>query len=115
MKNTAEVFKALSDETRLRILALLTNCELCVCDLMATLDMPQSTVSRHLAKLKSAGLVEGRRAGAWMHYRLSAPADELSRAVNCIIYGPLLDRKTALLDAEKLAVHLLEKKETPCS
>jgi ArsR family transcriptional regulator len=115
MKNTAEVFKALGDETRLRILALLTNCELCVCDLMATLDMPQSTVSRHLARLKSAGLVHGRRDGAWMHYKLSEPADELSRAVNCIIFGPLLDRETARLDAEKLAVRLLEKKEPACS
>lgn len=115
MENTANIFKALGDETRLRILALLTNCELCVCDLMATLDLPQSTVSRHLAKLKSIGLVRGRRNGAWMHYRLSEPADELSRAVNCIIFGPLLDRETARRDADNLAVRLLEKKEPSCS
>ena len=49
MKNVAHIFKALSDETRLRILALLHSGELCVCDLMVALDLPQSTVSRHLA------------------------------------------------------------------
>ncbi len=70
MKDTAQLFKALSDETRLRILALLTHGELCVCDLMAILDLPQSTVSRHLAYLRSNGLVHDRRAGVWMYYRL---------------------------------------------
>ena len=64
MKTTAQFFKALSDETRLRILALLVCGELCVCDLMAVLDLPQSTVSRHLAYLRHAGLVEDRLAGA---------------------------------------------------
>jgi ArsR family transcriptional regulator len=74
MKATAQLFKALSDETRLRILALLSAGELCVCDLMAVLDLPQSTVSRHLAYLRHAGLVEDRRRGVWMYYRLSTPA-----------------------------------------
>jgi ArsR family transcriptional regulator len=77
MKATAQFFKALSDETRLRILALLTNGELCVCDLMAVLDLPQSTVSRHLAYLRHAGLVEDRRRGVWMYYRLAVPDAEL--------------------------------------
>ncbi|MFA5516649.1 MAG: metalloregulator ArsR/SmtB family transcription factor [Desulfuromonadales bacterium] len=74
MKNLARTFKAISDETRLRILALLTRGELCVCDLMAILDLPQSTVSRHLATLRHAGLVEDRRQGLWMFYRLAATA-----------------------------------------
>ncbi|HEX9779019.1 MAG TPA: metalloregulator ArsR/SmtB family transcription factor, partial [Geopsychrobacteraceae bacterium] len=60
MKTTTRLFKALSDETRLRILALLQAGELCVCDLMAILDLPQSTVSRHLAYLRNAGLVDDR-------------------------------------------------------
>ena len=70
MKNVAHIFKALSDETRLRILTLLSSGELCVCDLMAALDLPQSTVSRHLAYLRNAGLVADERRGVWMFYRL---------------------------------------------
>ncbi len=77
MKAIAQYFKALSDETRLRILSLLTTGELCVCDLMAVLDLPQSTVSRHLAYLRNTGLVEDRRQGIWMYYRLAKPSSEL--------------------------------------
>lgn len=65
----AKLFKALSDETRLRIMSLLlANGELCVCDLTATLQLPQSTVSRHLAYLRKSGLVRDRREGLWMYY-----------------------------------------------
>lgn len=109
MEIAALMFKALSEEIRLRILALLTNGERCVCDLMASLDLPQSTVSRHLTTLKNAGLVFGRRSGKWMYYRLADPDDELRRAVNCIIYGPLLDTVQAHTDADKLARHLMGK------
>ncbi len=77
MKTTALWFKAYSEEIRLRILALLGAGELCVCDLMAVLELPQSTVSRHLAYLRNAGLVEGRRQDAWVYYRLLAPPGEL--------------------------------------
>ncbi len=70
MKMTVRLFKALSDKTRLRILALLTHGELCVCDLMAILELPQSTVSRHLAYLRNSNLVCDRRNGVWMYYRL---------------------------------------------
>ncbi|SEA75528.1 transcriptional regulator, ArsR family [Desulfuromusa kysingii] len=70
MKKLAKNFKALSDETRLRIIALLSYSELCVCDLMAVLQLPQSTVSRHLAYLKSVEMVDDRREGVWMYYRL---------------------------------------------
>jgi ArsR family transcriptional regulator len=65
-----EQFKGLGDPTRLRIVALLLEKELCVCDLLEVLRLPQSTVSRHLAKLKSSGLVLDRREGKWVHYRL---------------------------------------------
>ena len=70
MHETVEVFKGLSDPTRLRIAALLTQGELCVCDLMEILNLPQSTISRHIARLKSAGIVKDRRAGKWVHYSL---------------------------------------------
>ncbi len=63
--------KALADSTRLRIAVLLLRGELCVCDLTEVLKLPQPTISRHMAKLKSAGIVSDRRAGKWIHYKLS--------------------------------------------
>lgn len=65
------LFKALADKTRLRILALLGNNEVCVCHVHDSLGLPQPTVSRHLAYLRKSGLVEARRDGVWMHYRVS--------------------------------------------
>jgi ArsR family transcriptional regulator len=67
------MFRAFSDRTRLRLLHLLRNGELCVCDLVGALEVPQPKVSRHLAYLRRAGLVVARKEGLWMHYRL-APA-----------------------------------------
>src|SRR6187431_947978 len=66
-----DVLKALGDKTRLRILALLGNNEVCVCHIHDSLGLPQSTVSRHLAYLRKSGLVAARRDGVWMHYRVS--------------------------------------------
>ncbi len=63
--------KAISDETRVRILKLLEKGELCVCQLMDILNMKQSTVSKHLGILKTAGLVEYRKNGTWTFYKLS--------------------------------------------
>jgi ArsR family transcriptional regulator len=81
MKNTTALFKALAHQTRLHILCLLLDGEVCVCKIMAILQLPQSTASRHLAILKNAGLVEDRRDGTWVHYSLakghSALADHL--------------------------------------
>jgi ArsR family transcriptional regulator len=71
MKTIAKHFKTLSDPTRLRILALLAAGPLCVCDVMAVLQLPQSTVSRHLATLRDAGWVHGKRQGQWMVYELA--------------------------------------------
>ncbi len=79
------MFKAFADKTRLRILQLLTQGELCVCDLMATLKLPQSKVSRHLAYLKASGLVNDRRVGLWKYYKLAAPAGKFhARLVYCL-------------------------------
>ena len=72
MKHLAQTLKALSDPIRLRIILLLqAEGELCVCDLIAVLKLPQSTVSRHLAYLKRSCWVDARREGLWMHYKLS--------------------------------------------
>ena len=75
------VFKALADTTRLRILALLQAGEICVCDIHGSLDLPQPTVSRHLAYLRKAGLVNGRKDGLWVHYRLAALPDPVAQTV----------------------------------
>lgn len=77
LKDSQKVFAALADETRLRILNLLSEGELCVCDLIRVLKEPQSKISRHLAYLRRSGLVQGRKEGLWMHYSLSKPATEL--------------------------------------
>ena len=65
------LFKALADKTRLRILALLGKNEVCVCHIHDSLGLPQPTVSRHLAYLRRAGLVDTRRDGVWMHYQVA--------------------------------------------
>lgn len=67
------IFKALSDETRLRIYLLLGRGELCVCHIQAILGTTQTKVSRHLAVLRNAGLVTARREGLWMYYRRADP------------------------------------------
>lgn len=72
--------KALADETRLRIVALLSHGELCVCHLESALELSQPTVSRQMAVLRAAGLVESRRQGTWVFYRLAQPADSFSQA-----------------------------------
>lgn len=66
----AATFKALSDETRLRILKLLEHGELCVCDIVAALDTSQPKISFHLSTLKEAGFLSDRREGKWIHYRI---------------------------------------------
>ena len=72
----AAVYKAAGDPIRLRILALLAHGELCVCHLHSSLDIPQSTVSRHLGVLRVAGLVRGRRDSSWVHYALTEAAEQ---------------------------------------
>jgi len=72
-KQINEMFRAFADETRLRILHLLSHGELCVCDIMEVLGSKQPKVSRHLSYLKHAGLVIDRKNGLWKHYSLLKP------------------------------------------
>lgn len=71
MREMTDLFKALADESRLRALYALKDGELCVCQLIALLELAPSTVSKHLSILRSARLVDSRKQGRWMHYRLS--------------------------------------------
>lgn len=66
-----KLFRALGDETRLRIVALLTHGELCVCHIENALDLSQPNVSRHLGILRMAGVVDARRDGTWVYYNLA--------------------------------------------
>src|SRR3954471_24683951 len=71
----SRLFKALGDETRLRIVALLSHGELCVCHIESALSLTQPTASRHLGSLRAAGVVEPRRAGTWVYYQLARQLD----------------------------------------
>lgn len=72
--NIERFFQALGDTTRLRLLNLMGEQEICVCYLVEILGHPQSKISRHLAYLRSAGIVSARREGKWMHYRIVMPS-----------------------------------------
>ena len=79
------LFRAFADPTRLRILSLLAAGELCVCDIVEILEVPQPTVSRHLGALRAAGLVEVEREWKFAHYRLAEPSDPVHRnLISCV-------------------------------
>jgi ArsR family transcriptional regulator len=79
------LFRALADRTRLQIVYLLLEGELCVCDLVGALEVPQPTASRHLAYLRRAGLVVARKEGAWAYYRLAEPAGPIhAQLLGCL-------------------------------
>lgn len=78
-KSVSDKFAAFSDATRLRILHLLRAGELCVGDLVTILEMPQPTISRHLAYLRRSALVETRKSGLWMYYSLAAAKSDFHR------------------------------------
>ena len=103
-----EFFKALGDTTRLRILGLLLNGEVCVCHIHETLRISQPKASRHLAYLRAAGLVETRRQGIWVHYRLTALADPLRETVATAVQHTLSHVHVIQKDADRLS------KQTGC-
>ena len=73
LQKKSERFKAISDPTRLKILYLLQEGELCVCEILTVLEKPQSTISHHLNVLKNAEFIKGRKEGVWIHYKLVDP------------------------------------------
>lgn len=96
------LFKALADATRLRILGLLLAGEVCVCDIHESLKIPQPKASRHLAYLRRTGLVETRREGLWIHYRLGKLADPVLAAIVDAVRHALTHADTVRRDAERL-------------
>ena len=96
------LFKALADATRLRILGLLLAGEVCVCDIQDSLKSPQSKISRHLAYLRRAKLVETRRAGLWVHYRLGTLSDPVLAAVIAAVRHALSHTEAVRRDGVRL-------------
>ncbi len=100
MRDLMDILKALADEKRMRILYALKGGELCVCQLIALLELAPSTVSKHLTILRSARLVDSRREGKWMYYRLSKQFRSPSaRKILAPLFSDMDD--SAEIDADK--------------
>ena len=109
--NIENLFKALADRIRLRLIALLGDSEVCVCFLVEIMKMSQPKISRHLAYLRRAQIVTARREGKWMHYRLAEPPDEHAGRIFREVRDSLIEHPEFQRDREKLekvccAVHL---------
>lgn len=102
------LFRALADATRLRILGLLLTGEVCVCDIHESLKISQPKASRHLAYLRRSRLVEARREGLWVHYRLGKLEDPVLAAISDSVRHALTHIDTVHRDAERL------QKKTGC-
>lgn len=115
MERNLELLKALADLTRLRLLHLLTHRgpELCVCDLVETLELPQSTISRQIAPLRMLGLVKNRRFASWVHYSLAEPESDFHRAL-CETVGLAGGGGGQLAEDIKRFDRLKKKKELAC-
>lgn len=107
MKDLINIFKALSEETRLRILKLLEHGELCVCDIVAALDIVQPKVSFHLNALKEAGFLKDRKQGRWTHYCLD-DSDFFRRSLLLSVFERI--PKEALADDRRRLDDFLENK-----
>ena len=98
------LFNMLSDPTRLRAIMLIqSESEVCVCELTHALQESQPKVSRHLALMRDSGVVESRREGTWMHYRLSSSLPGWARDIIDCSHARLADLETYRRDAERLS------------
>ncbi|HUJ58925.1 MAG TPA: metalloregulator ArsR/SmtB family transcription factor [Kofleriaceae bacterium] len=102
LRPLTRLFRALGDETRLRIVALLAHGELCVCHIESALDLNQSNASRQLGILKAAGIVDSRREGTWVYYAIVAQEHELVAAALDILTRSFAARRAVRSDLVKL-------------
>jgi ArsR family transcriptional regulator len=100
--NIEDLFKALADRTRLRLVSLIGDSEVCVCFLVTILKTSQPKISRHLAYMRRAQIVEARREGKWMHYRLVDPPDEHAARILREVRAGLAEHPELQRDREKL-------------
>lgn len=103
MRKILNITKALADENRIRALLLLKNSELCVCQIIEVLGLAPSTVSKHMSILKQAGLVEARKSGRWIYYRLpERDSDETVKTILEWLKTNLTDDKIIKNDIRSL-------------
>jgi len=104
MQDEIALFKVLADPTRLRLAVLLSiQGETCVCQLAEALNEPGFKISRHLGIMRSAGMVEVRREGTWMHYKLAEPRHRLEECLQECFRDSLADHETIKVDLKRLA------------
>jgi len=96
------LFRALADPTRLRLINLMADQEICVCYFIDVIGAPQPKISRHLAYLRRAEIVSARREGKWMHYRLTVPEDSHAAAILKTTIQALGEDKDMKRDRERL-------------
>jgi ArsR family transcriptional regulator len=97
-----QLFRALADPTRLRLVNLMSEQEICVCYFIEVIGAPQPKISRHLAYLRRAGLVAARRQGKWMHYRLIVPDDSHAASILKVTLTALKENNEMQRDRERL-------------
>src|SRR5579863_5525849 len=98
------LFRALADSTRLRLLNLISNREICVCYFVEILGISQPKISRHLAYLRRAGIVAARREGRWTHYRLAMPKDSATRGILQETLKHILEKPEMRRDVARLGM-----------
>jgi len=104
MKEVVKIFKALSDSNRLRILKMLEVRSLCVCEITDILQLAPSTVSKHLAILREAGLIVDSKDGKWVNYALSQDADpEHPHEIVSLVQSWLATDKTVIADMKAVS------------
>jgi len=96
------LFRALADRTRLRILNLMRDQEVCVCYFVEILKTSQPKISRHLAYLRRAGIVAARRSGTWMHYRIAVPKEAAAAEILREVLEALADDREMRNDLVRL-------------
>ncbi len=102
VRSLSRLFRALGDETRLRIVALLAHGELCVCHIERALDLAQPNASRQLGVLRAGGVVDSRRDGSWVLYRLAAPEHGAALRVLAVLTASFTTRRVLRGDLARL-------------
>jgi ArsR family transcriptional regulator len=108
------LFSAFADPTRIRILSLLAAGELCVCDIVDLLDLPQPTVSRHLAALRDADLVEATRTARFVYYRLAKPANPVHHNLIACVRNCFMGIESLDSERNRAVERIGERRGDPC-
>jgi DNA-binding transcriptional ArsR family regulator len=116
MEKIVEVLKAVSDPTRLRILMSLYDKELCVCQIVALIELASSTISKHISILKHAGLINSRKDGRWIYYSMNKDAGNvINHRLNDMLNSILAYDETINGDRIKLDKITSESQEDLCA